>query len=241
MYSAAVARAALPRRAGWNVFREDDEGRKTMRRMFLYLINLCLLPGALALTTGISMGQVLINEYMPDPARDWDGDGLYGYREDEWVEIINTSDSSVDLSGFLLRDGDEQELWRYGFSGELEPGGTMIVFGSDATAWEESNGFPSYGLSLNNAGDEIFLCRIVDAETLVVDSAAYGRSAVDDRSIGRTIDDPGVWAIFDAWNPCPDSCVPAGNGCIPTPGESNDCTTALSERSWGSIKTINLR
>ena len=212
-----------------------------MRRMFRFLYYLCVILAATAAMTGISNGQVLINEYMPDPARDWDGDGVYNYRNDEWVEIINTGDSAIDLSVFLLRDGGDQLLWRYGFSGELAPGETRIVYGSDALAWEEANGFPSYGLSLNNAGDEIFLCRIVEADTLVVDSSAFGRSAVDDRSIGRTVADSSVWAIYDAWNPCSDSCSPEGNGCIPTPGGVNDCTTAVAEHSWGSIKMIKRR
>jgi hypothetical protein len=217
----------------------DDEGRKMMRRMFRFFVYLCVVLSASAALTGISHGQILINEYMPDPARDWDGDGVYDYRSDEWVEIVNTGDSAIDLTGFLLRDGGDAILWRYGFSGELAPGETRVVYGSDALAWEESNGFPSYGLSLNNAGDEIFLCSIVGADTLIVDTAAYGRSAVDDRSIGRTVADLSVWAIYDAWNPCTDSCSPSGNGCIPTPGSVNDCTTALAERSWGSIKMIS--
>lgn len=212
-----------------------------MRMMFRFLFQITLFIAVSAAMTGISSGQVLINEYMPDPARDWDGDGAYDYRSDEWVEIINTGDSSVDLNTFLLRDAGDQVLWRYGFSGYLAPGETRVVYGSDAVAWEESNGFPAYGLSLNNAGDEIILCRVMEAETLVVDTAGFGRSAVDDRSIGRTLADAGIWAIYDAWNPCSDSCSPPGNGCIPTPGEVNDCITSVAERSWGSIKMIETR
>ncbi|HER44217.1 MAG TPA: lamin tail domain-containing protein [Candidatus Eisenbacteria bacterium] len=212
-----------------------------MRMMFRFLFHITLFIAVSAAMTGISSGQVLINEYMPDPARDWDGDGAYDYRSDEWVEIINTGDSSVDLNTFLLRDAGDQVLWRYGFSGYLAPGETRVVYGSDAVAWEESNGFPAYGLSLNNAGDEIILCRVMEAETLVVDTAGFGRSAVDDRSIGRTLADAGIWAIYDAWNPCSDSCSPPGNGCIPTPGEVNDCITSVAERSWGSIKMIETR
>ncbi len=212
-----------------------------MRRMFRFLVCFAAILAATAALAGISHGQVLINEFMPDPARDWDGDGEYSYRDDEWVEIVNSGDSAVDIDGYLLRDGGDDVLWRYGFSGLLEPGETRIVYGSDALAWEASNGFPMYGLSLNNAGDEILLYRVVDAETLLVDAAAFGRSASDDRSIGRTVGDPGIWAMFDAWNPCSDSCSPAGNGCVPTPGEANTCTTSLAERSWGSIKMITGR
>jgi hypothetical protein len=209
-----------------------------MRRMFLFSIRFCVILALAAAVPGISRGQILINEFMPDPARDWDGDGEYNYREDEWVEIVNQGDAPVDLSGLLLRDGADPPCWRYGFSGLLSPGETRLVYGSDAQAWEESNGFPAYGLSLNNAGDELFLCLVAGTDTLTVDTAAFGRSAADDRSVGRSADDPGTWAIFDAWNPCTGSCTPAGNGCIPTPGERNDCVTAVSARSWGSIKML---
>jgi hypothetical protein len=217
----------------------DDEGRKMMRKMFFFFMRVLMILAASAAVPGISSGQVLINEYMPDPARDWDGDGVYDYRSDEWVEIINSGDSAVDLDGLLLRDAGDAAVWRYKFSGELAPGETRIVYGSDALAWEESTGFPQYGLSLNNAGDEILLFRTAAGETLMVDSASYGRSALDDRSIGRTLADPSAWAVFDAWNPCSDSCSPAGNGCIPTPGAINSCTTPVAETSWGSIKQLS--
>jgi len=207
--------------------------------MFLFLLLLAVASLVLAAIPAVSRGQVLINEFMPDPARDWDGDGAYDYRSDEWVEVINTGAAPVDLSGYLLRDGASDDSWRYGFAGTLGPGEVKVIFGSDAVAWEESNDFPAYGLSLNNAGDGLVLCRVDGADTLAVDSFAYGRGpAEDDRSIGRTVEDTAVWAVFDAWNPCGDSCDPAGNGCIPTPGASNTCMTALRRSSWGSIKTI---
>ena len=47
---------------------------------------------------------LFINEIMADPASDWDGDGAYQYRDDEWVEIINTGPEAVDLAGHGLRD-----------------------------------------------------------------------------------------------------------------------------------------
>lgn len=195
---------------------------------------------ALALIAGIPgalPAQVLINELMPDPARDWDGDGTYDYRNDEWVEIVNTGEAAVDLSVYLLRDAGDSWNWRYRFSGTLEPGGIAVVYGSDSRAWEESAGLPVYGLSLNNGGDEIRLCRIDGADTVTVDTVVFGRHAADDRSLGR-IDVPPGWALFDALNPCGDTCDPPGNGCIPTPGSGNGCTTASARASWGMIKRI---
>jgi hypothetical protein len=181
--------------------------------------------------------QIVINEILSDPARDWDGDGNYNFRNDEWVEIVNLGDASVDLSAYLLADGDDGPAFRYGFSGLLAPGEVLVVFGSDSRAWEESNGLPTYGLSLNNDGDVVTIYRISGGETLAVDTAAYNdRVADDDRSLGRPVHDQLSWEVFDAFNPCPESCDPPGNGCIPTPGSANDCLTSTERRSWGGIK-----
>jgi hypothetical protein len=181
--------------------------------------------------------QVVINEVLADPARDWDGDGQYDYRNDEWIEIVNRSEGAVDLATYLVADGGGEPVWRYGFAGTLAPGGVMVVFGSESRAWEEANGFPVYGLSLNNTGDIVSLYRISGGETLLVDTCVFDdRVAEDDRSIGRPLNDQTAWEVFDALNPCADRCDPAGNGCIPTPGSPNDCLTATERRSWGSIK-----
>jgi hypothetical protein len=213
----------------------------TMKRMFRFLFTACLAVVLIGLTTNCAEGQILISELMPDPARDWDGDGAYNYRDDEWIEIVNAGDQSVDLNGYIIRDGGDNGTWRYGFSGIINPGQTFIVYGSDSRAWEESNGFPVYGLSLNNSGDEIFLCTVADGETLTVDTVSFGRSASDDRSVGRSSDDISIWVMFDAWNPCPESCDPAGNGCLPTPGRYNTCVTATGPRSWGDIKLFGFK
>jgi hypothetical protein len=218
------------------VFRVDDEGRTTMRTTF----RIAAAMAALAVVAGMpggSSAQVLINELMPDPARDWDGDGTYDYRNDEWIEIVNAGNGAVELSTYLLRDAGDSWNWRYGFSGLLAPGEALVVYGSDSRAWEESAGFPVFGLSLNNTGDELHLCRIQGSDTVTVDSVVFGRHAVDDRSLGR-IDGPPGWELFDALNPCGDSCDPPGNGCLPTPGSANGCATSSAGSSWGMIKRI---
>jgi PAS domain-containing protein len=183
--------------------------------------------------------EVLLNEFMADPARDWDGDGEYNYRNDEWVEIINTGDSAVDLSGYLLRDGNEETLWRYQFAGMLQSGEVRVIFGSDSRIWEEANGFPIYGLSLNNSGDKVSLFRVSGGDTLLIDSVDYGDSAAeDDRSVGREPEEAGGWELFDAYNPCPECTPVSGNGCVPTPGSVNTYITGTEETSWGKIKSI---
>jgi len=208
-----------------------------MRRVFRFFVATLVFLFTFLVVAVTGHAQVLINEFLADPARDWDGDDQANYRDDEWVEIINFGSTEVDCSGFLLADGEGEPVWRYGFSGILAPREVRVIYGSDSRAWEESNGFPMYGLSLNNAGDRLSLYRVSGSETLLVDTFTYGdRAAEDDRSVGRGAQTPDTWFIFDAYNPCPDNCDPAGSGCIPTPGLSNDCITGTELESWGKIK-----
>ncbi len=202
-------------------------------RFFVYAVCLYLA------STVSSPAQIVINEFMADPASDWDGDAVYSYRDDEWVEIANIGSLTVNLDGYLLADGEDSPVWRYGFSGMLEPGAVLVVYGSDSRAWEESNGFPIYGLSLNNAGDRISLYMISGVDTVVADAYQYGdKAAEDDRSVGRDARNTDIWYIFDAFNPCSDSCDPSGCGCAPTPGSVNECSTGARSGSWGMIKSL---
>ena len=208
-----------------------------MRKVFRFFIHVTFLIIILLAAAATAGAEVLINEIMADPARDWDGDGEYNYRDDEWIEILNAGSSSVDLSDYLLSDGDGEPVWRFGFAGTLMPDATLVVYGSDSRAWEESNGQPVYGLSLNNTGDQVSLYKIEGGDTVQLEGVVFSdKIAEDDRSLGRNILELGAWELFDAYNPCAVNCDPVGNGCMPTPGFANGCTTAVGDDSWGSIK-----
>lgn len=210
-----------------------------MRKVFRFCYTLFLVSCTVFISAHDCPAQVVINEFLADPARDWDGDSLVNSRDDEWIEIINRGLGAVDLAGYRLADGDGRPVWRYEFSGTLDPGAVRLVYGSDSKSWEESNGFPVYGLSLNNAGDRIRLYRIAGADTTLIDSYAYAEVATrDDRTIGRRTDLPAVWVTFDAYNPCTSSCDPVGSGCYPTPSARNTCVTATEPRTWGAIKSM---
>ncbi len=208
-----------------------------MRKTFCFFIPVILTISFLAGTSGPISAQVVLNELMADPARDWDGDGQYNYRDDEWIEILNRGETTVDISSLILADGEDDPVWRFRFSGVLEPGCVAIVFGSDSRSWEEANGFPVYGLSLNNAGDCVSLYIVDGEDTTLLDRHVYGnKETQDDRSIGRGVDGEELWIVFDAYNPMPPGSVPAGSGCVPTPGTPNACTTDVRDMSWGNIK-----
>ena len=185
--------------------------------------------------------QVLVNEILADPASDWDGDGELGSRTDEWVEVLNAGLASVDLSSYRLGDLSGGYTWRYGFSGVLDPGAVLVVYGTDSQAWQSANGFPVAGLSLNNTGDTVFLYKIEGGDTLVADSYAYiAHEVLDDRSTGRMAENTSEWRVFDALNPYSGTNPPLGTGCTPSPGEANACEplVPVGETTWGAIKEL---
>ncbi len=177
-------------------------------------------------------GGLVLNEILAGPARDWNGDGAFDARGDEWVEIRNDGAGTVDLAAYRLADADS--TIRFAFSGMLLPGSVALVMGSAALDWQRSVGRTASGLSLNNAGDRVHLFRIDGADTVLVDVKSYNSiEGASDRSTGRF---GAVWSLFDVLNPYTGSGEPKGTGCPPTPGEGNGCTTKVSSTTWGWIK-----
>jgi len=205
-------------------------------RLAYALFTASLLVSASA--TGASAQSPLkLNEILAGPARDWDGSGAVSTRDDEWIEIINTGGSPVDLAGYLLTDGDR--LPRYGFSGTLNPGAVRVVFGKDAVDWERATSNPVFGLSLGNTGDSAMLWQVVGPDTVLIDSYTYlSHEAAADRAVGR-MPDGGPWGLEDALDPYTGSTPPIGTGCVPSPGAPNLCgVTPAQKVSWGRLKTL---
>src|SRR3954470_4470057 len=90
---------------------------------------------------------VRLSEILAGPARDWDGDGLYDSKSDEWVEIENAGATPVALEDYRLADADR--TIRYALSGNLQPGERKLVTGSAAVLWQRAQGLSTAGLSLN--------------------------------------------------------------------------------------------
>lgn len=195
----------------------------------------------LAVLAPPSGAQIQLNEILADPASDWDSDGVLSSKSDEWVEIVNNSPFVVDLSCYRLVDLSGGTTWRYGFAGTLAPGSVFTVYGSDAVSWQSANGFPALGLSLNNAGDTVFLYDVSVGDTVVVDEYTYQSfETIDDRSVGRRADLPSEWVIFDALNPYGGTNSPFGNGCEPTPNGINSCGSPVPthDTTWGAVKEL---
>lgn len=201
--------------------------------LFLLLPLLCA-----AVQPSVGTCGPLLNEFMADPNADWDGDGAYSYRNDEWIEVFNPGPGSLSLTGYYLTDETGGPV--YGFDGTLAAGQTRVVFGSESTVWESSHGFSATGLRLGNDGDTFMLMQVLAGDTLVVDAYTYNTyEAEDDRSSGRNPNGETQWRIFDALNPYGGTTPPLGTGFAPTPGGPNGQTPVpVNETTWGRVKAL---
>src|SRR6266850_4547696 len=113
-----------------------------------------------AVTAGpvVAADDLRLSEILAGPARDWDGDGVFDARRDEWLEVENYGAAPVDLGAYRVSDADS--TIRFAFSGSLAPGAVVLVNGRQAEDWQRSLGRTVSGLSLNNAGDTVILFRI---------------------------------------------------------------------------------
>ena len=196
-----------------------------------------LLAAALPLSAPIASAQLLLNEVLADPARDWNGDAAISSRDDEWVEVINTGLATLDLAGYRLAGPDS--VWRYEFSGVLAPGAVRVVYGRQSYEWEGANGYPAFGLRLGNSGSEIVLFRVVGNSVSLVDCYAYAdHEADDDRSSGRGPDGGANWILLDGHNPWTGMAEPRGSGCYPTPGGFLICATPVEPVTWSRVKSL---
>ena len=82
------------------------------------------LPHAVAVALPPAGAGVRLSEILAGPARDWDGDGVFDARGDEWLEIQNVGTAVVALEEFRVADADT--TIRYTLSGTLSPGELLL-------------------------------------------------------------------------------------------------------------------
>lgn len=115
-------------------------------------------------------GTVVINEFMAaNDATVADQDGEF----DDWIELHNTSNMAVDLTGYFLSDNPEN-LDKYDI-----PDGTIIPANGYLIVWADEDGMQE-GLHANfklaRAGEELFL---VNPDTMIIDEIIYGEQQSD--------------------------------------------------------------
>jgi hypothetical protein len=140
-----------------------------------------------------NLAGVIINEILADPAPgtagDANGDTIpndsQGVNSDEFVEIVNSSLVTVNISGWTLSD-NVGPRHTFPTNTVLQPNCGIVIFGG-GTPIGQFGGMirqtASTGtLSLNNAGDTI---TIRDNASLVVAIVTYGDEGGDDQSLTR--------------------------------------------------------
>lgn len=149
---------------------------------------------------------IVLNEVMADNPSAVNHEGTFP----DWIEIANTSDASINLSGWSLTD-DGNPLKFVFPPGTIVPSNGFLVVWCDATT-NTTSGLHS-GFALGRNGDSVFL---YDNAGIRVDAISFGPQAAD-YSIGRL---SGAWTLT-----------------TPTPAAANTAAslapaTAISINEW---------
>ena len=163
---------------------------------------------------------LLINEFLADPAGDLggdaNGDGVRDGAADEFVEIVNTTDVPVDISGWTLSDAvGVRHTFPAGTVVEAQCGAVVFGGGTPNGAFgftvvqTASGGF----LGLNNGGDTVTLA---DNSGTVVAEETYGSEGGNNQSLTR---DPDFTGSF-----VPHSTAMGSGGALFSPGTKVDGT-----------------
>ncbi|MEI2689900.1 MAG: lamin tail domain-containing protein [Anaerolineae bacterium] len=185
-------------------------------------------------TPGVYPDGVSLNEYMPDPASDWNGDGAAN-QDDEYIELYNANDAAVDLSGWRLDDMDDgrrQPRFLFGPDGSppyVLPAGTTIPAHGFLLLFRSQT-----GLALNNDGDWV---RLLRPDGVVVEATEYSSSR-NDEAASKTVDGGDQWT--HAYPPSPGaSNQPAPTTPTPTPTPIATPTPTATPGSYSDGVSLN--
>ena len=200
----------------------------------------------------VAKSQVIINEVLADPPSDLvgdaNGDGVRESFSDEFVEIVNSGSTIIDISGWTVSDDDTPtaNLFTFPPNTMIDPGEGVVVFGggipgasccggSQVFTNEVDDGIDDndrIGSGLRNGGDVV---ELRNANGDLVDSFAYGDQAGDvldggdNQSLTRSPDVSGGFELH--------TVADVTDGSVFSPGTTIDGSTAFPTVS-GNI-TIN--
>ncbi len=153
---------------------------------------LCLLLGSLLVPGSGRVFPVYINEILASNTRSPNADG----RCCDYIELYNSADYAVDLSGFELGDIGGNRRYVFPAGSVVEPHGYLVVY-CDKTVTDGS--YAPFGIS-RAGGETIYL---LTTNRAIADSVVTLETGMD-QSMVRT--GPETWAVSD----------------LVTPGRSND-------------------
>ncbi len=159
-------------------------------------------------------GGWVINEIHADPdasTGDANGDGSVNTTQDEFVEIINNTGTSVDISGWTLSDSVGVK-YTFPFRSQIVDGCGVVVFAGGIPTGRFGNILvqKAGSLGLNNTGDTVSL----NNGSADVASYTYGSEGGDNQSITR---DPDITGSF-----VKHSTATGANGALFSPGTQAD-------------------
>ena len=166
---------------------------------------------------------IVISEIMANPGSVSDS---YG----EWFEIVNTTDSTIDLQGWSIKDldGDEHELSSDQASILISPEEYFVLAKNNN---QSLNGgvevdYVYEGYSLSNSDDEVIL---LDASGSVVDEVHYSNGWPFSSGVSMEIHDPLIDnALIGSWF---SSTSSYGNGDMGSPGAAFDGTLEINQET----------
>ncbi len=117
---------------------------------------------------------------------------------DDWIELFNTSNETVDLSGMYLSDNPENPLkWRF-------PAGTTIASGGYIIVWADEDAGDVPGLhtnfKLSSQGETLWLYDTDAHNNVLLDSVSFA-SLETDQSMGRVPDGQGPMIVLPVPSP----------------------------------------
>ncbi len=128
---------------------------------------------------------VVVNEFMAsNDATIADQDEEF----DDWIELFNTTDTDIDLTGYFLSD-NVNNLDKYDI-----PAGTIIPANGYLIIWADEDGMQEglhANFKLSASGEELFL---VNPDTVVIDEVTFGEQ-ITDTAYARTPNGTGAFAF----------------------------------------------
>lgn len=151
--------------------------------------------------SGVLPGQVRINEIMAlNQTGEQDETGSY----EDWIELMNTGDSSLNLFGLYLSD-DRAQLLKWPF-----PQGTTLAPGNFLSVWADndtSSASLHANFKLSALGEAVYVSNSLGE---VIDSLLFGQQN-ENVSMAR----------------CPDGTGDFSANPLPTKGNPNSCATRI--------------
>ena len=164
---------------------------------------------------GTTPTTLVINELMASNSTLLDPQG----EADDWIELKNTADTAIDLSGMYLSDDRAEPLkWQF-------PADTTIAAGGYLLIWADNDDGDSPGLHTNfklSAGGESVVLSDIDARDNAVIDAVDFPAQTTDVSYGRAPEGTGAFQALATASPGePTPLVPLTAAFVGMPAEHN--------------------